>query len=586
MSVDLEVLRHDAAHILAQAVQELFPETKVAIGPVIEDGFYYDFERSKPFELQDLEKIEARMHALVDAGLPIVREEWSRQEALAFFAKRGETYKVELVESIPEAESISVYKQGPVWLDLCRGPHGASTAGVGHAFKLIKLSAAYWRGDSRKASLQRIYGTAWPTQDALEAYLTRLRQAHERDHRVLGKQLDFFHFQEEAAGCAFWHPKGFALWQVLEQYMRRILLAHQYKEVKTPQLLSSQFWEKSGHWDKFRANMFVVPDGVLQEDGTFGGASVDYLALKPMNCPAHVQIFKRHTRSYRELPLRLAEFGCCHRNEASGALHGLMRVRQMTQDDAHIFCTSEQILSEARAFTQLLQLVYGHLGFHDITVKFSTRPQVRAGDDQLWEKAEFMLEQTLKDMALPYEVAHGEGAFYGPKLEFHLKDVLGRSWQCGTFQLDFVLPERLDASYITSGGNKERPVMLHRAILGTFERFIAILIEHYAGKLPMWLAPVQVNVATITSAADAYAHQVVAHLSAAGLRVQALIDNEKIHYKARQSIEQKVPILLAVGKRDMEQNQVTLRPLDSDEQIILSLAQATEKLCDMARPPA
>ncbi len=482
----LELIRHDAAHVMAEAVQELFPDTQVTIGPVIENGFYYDFARETPFHEADLEKIEKKMKEIVDRNEVITREVWDRDEAIAFFKDKGEHYKAEIIAGLPAEEEVSIYRQGD-WLDLCRGPHLPSTGKLGKAFKLTKLAGAYWRGDSNNEMLQRIYGTAWASDKDLKNYLTLLEEAEKRDHRRVGREMDLFHLQEEAQGSVFWHPKGYTIWLQIEQYIRRKLRGANYVEVKTPQLLDAELWEKSGHWSKFRENMFVVPDEVpsTDEDQPVLSGNGRLMAIKPMNCPAHVQIFRQGIKSYRDLPLRMAEFGCCHRNEAHGALHGLMRVRQMTQDDAHIFCREDQITDETKSFCELVKDVYEDMGFTDVAVKLALRPDMRAGDDSVWDLAESNLEEAIKATGLEYELLSGEGAFYGPKIEFHLRDAIGRSWQCGTLQLDFVLPERLDASYIAEDGSRQRPVMLHRAILGTLERFIGILIEHHAGRFPL-----------------------------------------------------------------------------------------------------
>jgi threonyl-tRNA synthetase len=582
----LEVIRHDASHVMAEAVQELFPGTQVTIGPAIEDGFYYDFARDEPFSLDDLATIEQRMKEIVDRDEPIRREVWDRDEAIAHFKSIGEVYKAEIIEDLPKGEEISVYRQGQ-WKDLCLGPHLPSTKQVGKAFKLTKLAGAYWRGDHRNAQLQRIYGTAWASEADLEAYLKRVEEAEKRDHRKIGRAMDLFHFQQEAQGSVFWHPKGFRIWRELEAYIRRRLDQAGYVEVKTPQLLDSKFWEQSGHWSKFRENMFVVPDEVPSvEDGKpvlSGHGSL--MALKPMNCPAHVQIFKHEQRSYRELPIRMAEFGCCHRNESHGALHGLMRVRQMTQDDAHIFCREDQIASETRRFLELFAQVYGDFGLTDIRYKLATRPDMRAGSDETWDRAEAALSEALDAVGLAYEIAEGEGAFYGPKLEFHLTDAIGRTWQCGTFQLDYVLPERLDAAYVAEDGSKQRPVMLHRAVFGTFERFLGILIEHYAGAFPLWLAPVQVVVATITSDADDYAYRAAEALRRAGLRVDLDLRNEKINYKVREHSLAKTPVIAVVGRREAEEGRLALRRLGSDRQEILPLEDAAIGLALEASPP-
>jgi len=582
----LEILRHDCAHVMAEAVQELFPGTQVTIGPVIENGFFYDFARPEPFRPEDLEKIEAKMREIVDRNETITREVWPRDEAIAYFKKIGEAYKAEIIESIPAGEEVSVYKQGN-WLDLCRGPHLPSTGKLGKAFKLTKLAGAYWRGDSRNEMLQRIYGTCWATEADLKAYLQMVEEAERRDHRKIGREMDLFHLQEEAQGSVFWHPKGWRIWQALEQYVRRRIDASGYVEVRTPQLLDSKFWEQSGHWGKYRENMFVVPDEIpsTDEDAPILSGKAKLMAIKPMNCPAHIQIFKQGVKSYRDLPLRMAEFGCCHRNEAHGALHGLMRVRQMTQDDAHIFCTEDQIQSETEAFVELLESVYDDMGFTDLKVRLALRPEQRVGSDETWDKAEAALGNALKSIGREFTLAPGEGAFYGPKLEFHLKDAIGRSWQLGTLQLDFNLPERLDASYIGEDSAKHRPVMLHRAILGSLERFIGILIEHYEGRFPLWLAPVQVVVATITSDADVYAEETVAALRAAGLRAELDLRNEKINYKVREHSVGKVPAILVAGKREAEERTVSVRRLGSQDQKVTSLDEAIRALVAEATPP-
>ncbi len=583
----LELIRHDAAHVMAEAVQELFPGTQVTIGPTIENGFYYDFARNQPFSTEDLAAIEKKMHDIIDRGDDFVREVWNRDEAIAYFKDKGEYFKAELIEDLPEDQDISVYRQGE-WLDLCRGPHLPSTKHVGHAFKLTKVAGAYWRGDSSKAMLTRIYGTAWREEKELNAYLEMLEEAEKRDHRRLGKEMDLFHLQEEAQGSVFWHAKGFAIYNEMEGYIRRRLRDANYQEVKTPQLIDNKLWEKSGHWGKFRENMFVVPDVVpsTNEDGpVFEEIPTKLMAIKPMNCPAHVQIFNQGLKSYRDLPIRMAEFGCCHRNEAHGALHGLMRVRQMTQDDAHIFCREDQITEESVAFCGLLQNVYKDLGFENLEVKLALRPDVRAGDDAVWDRAEDGLRRALEQAGLGYEELPNEGAFYGPKLEFHLKDAIGRTWQCGTLQLDFVLPERLDASYIGEDGERHRPVMLHRAILGSLERFIGIMIENYAGKLPLWLAPVQCVVATITSEANDYGREIYDRLFAAGLRVELDTRNEKINYKVREHSVAKVPVMFVVGKREAEENKVAIRRLGGRDQEIESLDAAINALVDSCKPP-
>jgi threonyl-tRNA synthetase len=582
----VELMRHDCAHVMAEAVQELFPGTQVTIGPVIENGFFYDFARDTPFSLDDLEIIEKRMHEIVARNEPITREVWARDEAIAHFNEIGEAYKAEIIASIPEGEDVSIYRQG-AWKDLCRGPHLPSTGKLGKAFKLTKLAGAYWRGDSKNEMLQRIYGTCWGHEKDLKNYLHMVEEAEKRDHRKIGRVMDLFHLQEEAQGSVFWHPKGYVIWQALEQYMRRRLSSHDYEEVKTPQVLDSRFWEQSGHWDKFRENMFVVPDEVpTAEDGQqIISPDAHLMALKPMNCPAHVQIFKQGIKSYRDLPIRMAEFGCCHRNEPHGALHGLMRVRQMTQDDAHIFCREDQIIAEAVDFCALVRQVYDDLGFTDVSVKLALRPDNRAGSDEVWDRAENGLREALSAAGLAWDELPGEGAFYGPKIEYHLRDSIGRTWQCATLQLDFVLPERLDATYIGEDGDKHRPVMLHRAVLGTLERFIGIMIESYAGKLPLWLSPEQVIVCPITTEADDYAHQVAAALSAQGVRVRADTRNEKINYKVREHSVAKVPVILAVGMREAEGRTVSMRRLGSNDQTVQALDEVVEAIKAEATPP-
>jgi len=570
----LELIRHDTAHVMAQAVQELYPGTQVTIGPSIENGFYYDFARDEPFTPDDLERIEARMREIVAADEPFVREVWDRDEAIGRFSDMGEKYKAEIIQGLPREEDVSVYRQGG-WFDLCRGPHLPSTGHVGNGFKLLKLAGAYWRGDAKNAMLQRIYGTAWRDEKELNAYLHQLEEAEKRDHRRLGREMDLFHFQEEAMGSAFWHPKGWTLYRAVERYMRARLEAAGYQEVKTPMLFDRVLWEDSGHWEKFREHMFTVD---TEDERT--------LAVKPMNCPGHVQIFRQGIKSYRDLPLRMAEFGSCHRYEPSGALHGLMRVRAFTQDDAHIFCTEDQITSETLAFCELLLSVYADFGFDDVVVKFSDRPEVRAGEDAVWDKAEAALLSAVGEAGLDYTLNPGEGAFYGPKLEFVLRDAIGRDWQCGTLQVDFVLPERLDAEYIAPDGAKHRPVMLHRAILGSFERFIGILIENYAGRMPMWLAPVQVVVATITDAADAYAGEVQAALAGAGLRAELDVRNEKINFKVREHSLAKVPAIVVVGAKEIEARTVALRRLGGKDQEILALDEAAARLQEESAPPA
>ncbi|HTR17516.1 MAG TPA: threonine--tRNA ligase [Acetobacteraceae bacterium] len=570
----LEMIRHDTAHVLAEAVQDLYPGTQVTIGPSIENGFYYDFARNEPFTSDDLAAIEARMREIVARNAAFVREEWDRDEAIAFFRARGEAYKAEIIEDLPESETITIYRQGE-WLDLCRGPHLRGTGDVGTAFKLMKVAGAYWRGDSRNAMLSRIYGTAWRDQKELDAYLHMLEEAERRDHRRIGKEMDLFHIQEEAVGSIFWHPKGWKLYRTCESYMRRRLDASGYQEVRTPQLVDRVLWEKSGHWEKYREHMFIAT--VEDEEKT--------LALKPMNCPCHVQIFRHGMRSYRELPLRMAEFGACHRYEPSGALHGIMRVRAFTQDDAHIFCTEDQIAAETVRFVELLSSVYADLGFPEFRVKFSDRPAVRAGDDSVWDRAEGALKEACRIAGVDYTLNPGEGAFYGPKLEFVLRDAIGRDWQCGTLQVDFVLPERLDAEYVAEDGTRRRPVMLHRAILGSFERFLGILIEQYAGRFPLWLAPVQAVVATIVSDADAYAGEVADSLRAAGLEVRTDLRNEKINAKVREHSLAHVPALLVVGRREAETRSVALRRLGSPAQEVVSLEEAVARLAEEAMAP-
>jgi threonyl-tRNA synthetase len=542
----LELVRHDAAHVMAQAVQELYPGTQVTIGPAIEDGFYYDFARDEAFTPEDLKLIEARMHDIVKRDLPIRREVWSREEAIRVFSDIGEDYKVEIIEAIPEDEPVSVYRQGE-WFDVCRGPHLPSTGKLGKGFKLMKLAGAYWRGDSTKAMLQRIYGTAWRDKKELDDYLHRLEEAEKRDHRKLGKAMDLFHTQEEAPGMVFWHDNGWQIYLLIQDYIRGMLKRRGYLEVHTPQVLDRSLWEKSGHWEKFAADMFTTES----ENRTY--------AIKPMNCPAHIQIYNHGLKSYRDLPLRLAEFGSCLRNEPSGTLHGLMRVRGFVQDDAHIFCTEGQILGEVSDFIDLLFQVYADFGFEDVSVKLSTRPPQRVGEEVLWDKAEQALQEALDHKGLAWELQPGEGAFYGPKIEFNLRDCLGRVWQLGTIQLDFSMPGRLGAHYIDENGNKQVPVMLHRAILGSLERFIGILIEHYAGALPLWLAPVQAVVMNITDRQAGYAREIEESLINQGLRVKSDLRNEKIGYKIREHTIQRVPYLLVVGDREIETSTVAVR---------------------------
>src|SRR5215210_3146043 len=591
----LELVRHDYAHVLAEAVQNLYPGTQITFGPATEDGFYYDFAPAPgrgPFTDEDLPVIEDEMRRVIAADKPLVREVWDRERVRQFFIDHGETFKAEWVMELPDGEPITMYKTGhgeADWIDLCRGPHLASTGKLDpSAFKLTRVSGAYWRGDPKNPMLSRIYGTAWLNRKQLDAYLVRLEEAAKRDHRKIGREMDLFHFQEEAAGSIFWHHKGAVIYRELEQYMRRRLDAAGYQEVRTPLLFSNKFWVTSGHWDKFRENMFVIPDErPSMEDGQpLIGPDPVYLALKPMNCPAHVQIFDQGIRSYRDLPIRMGEFGQCHRNEPHGALHGLMRVRQFVQDDAHIFCREDQFLGESITFIHLLRQVYDDLGFQDWFVRLATRPDMRIGDDSVWDKAEKGLEEALNAVALPFEWAPGEGAFYGPKIEFHLKDAIGRSWQCGTLQLDFMLPENFDINYIGEDGEKHRPVMLHRAIVGSMERFIAILIENYAGHLPLWLAPVQAVVATIVSDADAHANEVAAALAAAGIRVETDLRNEKINYKVREHSLAKVPLLLVVGKREADERSVALRRLGAeDRQQMMSLDEAAATIAAEAVPP-
>jgi len=571
----LEVIRHDAAHVLAEAVQELYPGTQVTIGPAISNGFYYDFARDEPFTPDDLVKIEAKMREIVARDAPIVREEWTRDDAVAYFKRIGEHYKAELVEAIPADQVITVYRQGD-WLDLCRGPHAPSTGKVGTAFKLMKVAGAYWRGDSRNAMLQRIYGTAWRDEKELKAYLTQLEEAEKRDHRRLGKEMDLFHVQEEAVGSVFWHPKGWTLYRTLENYIRTKLDQAGYVEVKTPQLIDSSLFKASGHWDMYGDNMFKVE----ADEGK------KMLGVKPMNCPGHTQIFKSALRSYRDLPIRMAEFGSCHRNEPSGALHGILRVRAFTQDDAHIFCTEDQVPTEAAEYFKLQLGVYKDLGFENISVKLALRPDVRTGSDELWDRAEEGLRTALRSAGLEFEELPGEGAFYGPKVEFHLTDAIGRTWQCGTLQYDPNLPERLDVTYIGEDGAKHRPIMLHRAILGSLERFIGMLIEHYAGKFPLWLAPVQAVVTTITNEADGYAAEVHKILRSRGIRAELDVRNEKINLKVREHSLQKVPVIVVVGRREAEERTVAMRYLGGKDQEVLALDAAVNKLVEEAKSPA
>lgn len=568
----LELLRHDAAHVLAEAVKELYPETQITIGPAIANGFYYDFYREQAFTPEDLIKIENRMREIVDRNESITREEWDRETAIKFYKDQGEIFKAEIIENIPGDEPLSFYRQGN-FVDLCRGPHLPTTGKLGKAFKLMKLAGAYWRGDHNNPMLQRVYGTAWSTEQQLKDYLHMLAEAEKRDHRRLGTELDLFHIQEEAVGSVFWHPKGWTLYRGLETFIRKRLEANGYVEVKTPQILDRSLWEKSGHWEKFRESMFTVD------------SEEKVLAIKPMSCPGHVQIFNKGIKSYRDLPLRMAEFGSCHRNEPSGALQGLSRVRAFVQDDAHIFCTPEQIVSETKAFCELLKGVYNDLGFTDVKVCFSDRPEKRAGTDELWDLAEKALREASAAAGLDYTPNPGEGAFYGPKLEFILRDAIGRDWQCGTLQVDYILPERLDASYIGEDGKKHRPVMLHRAIYGSFERFIGVLIEHCAGKFPFWLTPVQVAIATITSDADAYAQKIHKILKENDIRAELDLRNEKISYKIRDLSLQKIPVILVVGNREAENETVAVRRLDGEAQEVLPFNDVLKKLIKDAEIP-
>ena len=570
----LQILRHDAAHVMAEAAKELYSDIQVTFGPATETGFYYDFARSEPFTPDDLEKIELRMREIVCRDEKITREVWDRDAAVAFFREIGEKYKAEYVAEIPTGEEISLYRQGS-FVDLCVGPHLPSTGHLGQAFKLMNVAGAYWRGDSRNAQLQRIYGTAWASQKELDQYLFRLEEAERRDHRRLGRELELFHLQEEAVGSVFWHPKGWTLFRTIETYLRKRLDAACYQEVKAPLLLDRSLWEASGHWENFRENMFIAES-----------RDERVLAVKPMNCPGHVLIFRNRLRSYRELPLRLAEFGSCHRNEPSGALHGIMRVRGFTQDDAHIFCTEDQVTSESIVICQLLLSVYRDFGFDDVEIKFADRPPQRVGSDAVWDRAEHDLKAAVELAGLPYTYNPAEGAFYGPKLEFHLRDALGRQWQCGTLQLDFNMPERLGATYVGEDGGRHPPVMLHRAILGSMERFIAILIEHYAGRFPLWLAPVQIVVATITSEVAEYAGEVARACDAAGLRCVADTSNEKITYKVREHSIAKVPLMLVVGRREAANRSVALRRLGGNEQEVLALAEAVARLNREAALPS
>lgn len=592
----LELVRHDYAHILAEAVQKLFPGTQITFGPSTDDGFYYDFApKDRPFTEEDLPAIEAEMRRIIAADEPLIREVWSRADLIARWTAQGETFKAEWAQELPEGEELTVYRAGKgedSWLDMCRGPHLASTGKVDpNAFKLTRVSGAYWRGDQKNAMLSRIYGTGWLNKKQLDEHLMRLEEAARRDHRKLGQEMDLFHLQAEAHGSVFWHPHGFTIWRELEAYMRRAIDAAGYREVKTPQVMDARQWEQSGHWGKYRENMFVIPDEVpnVEDEGPIVSNDAEWMALKPMNCPAHVLIFRQGIKSYRDLPLRLYENGCCHRNEPHGALHGLMRVRQFTQDDAHIFCREDQIVDEVRAFCELADRIYRDFGF-TYAIKLALRPDNRFGTEEMWDKAESELRDAVVRAGLAteeygWEELPGEGAFYAPKLEWHLTDAIGRTWQVGTLQSDRVLPERLDASYVGEDGERHRPVMLHRAIFGSYERFIGILIEHFAGKLPVWLAPTQAVVATIVSDADEYALQVADKLRAAGIRVETDLRNEKINYKVREHSVAKVPNLLVVGKREAEEGTVALRVLGSQGQQMLTLDEVVAKLIDEATAP-
>ncbi|MEM8772017.1 MAG: threonine--tRNA ligase [Pseudomonadota bacterium] len=587
----LDIIRHDTAHLMAQAVQELFPGTQVTIGPNIEDGFFYDFARDEPFSTDDLEKIEKRMGEIVDEGRLTRREVWDRDDAIAHFKNIGENYKAEIIADLPGDEDVKIYFHGD-WHDLCRGPHLPSTKHIGKAFKLMKVAGAYWRGDHRNPMLHRIYGTAWSNEKDLKAYLHRLEEAEKRDHRRLGREMDLFHLQPEAQGSVFWHPNGYHIWRELEAYMRRRIDDAGYAEVKTPQLMDARQWEQSGHWGKYRENMFVVPDEVpnTDEEAPVLSGAADLMAMKPMNCPAHVLIVKQGIKSYRDLPIRLYENGCCHRNEPHGALHGLMRVRQFTQDDAHIFCREDQIVDEVRDFCQLADRVYRDLGFEKYAIKLALRPENRFGSDEDWDVAEAELRDAVISAGLAteeygWEELPGEGAFYAPKLEWHLTDAIGRTWQVGTIQSDRVLPERLDASYVAEDAARHRPIMLHRAIFGSYERFIGILIEHYAGKLPFWIAPVQVVVATITSEANAYAEETLSQLRAAGLRAELDIRNEKINYKVREHSHAKVPVIAVIGAREAEEKKLSLRRLGQKEQSVLARDEVLKILAEEALAP-
>ena len=555
----LEIIRHDCAHVMAEAVQELFPGTQVTIGPAIESGFYYDFASRNPFTTNDLKIIEKKMSKIINRGEKFVREVWPKDKALKFFSNKGEKFKAELINDLPEDETITIYKQGE-WLDLCRGPHMPSTKHIGRAFKLMKVAGAYWRGDSSKTMLTRIYGTAWRTEKELSEYLHQLHEAEKRDHRKLGREMNFFHFQEEAPGAVFWHPKGWVLFQSLINYMRNQQDIAGYVETNTPDLMDKSLWETSGHWEKFSESMFTTE---AKEEKVF--------AIKPMNCPGAVEIYKQGLKSYRDLPLRMSEFGKVHRYEPSGALHGLMRVRAFTQDDAHIFCTEDQITSESKIVCDLILSIYKDFGFNEVRIKFSDRPEKRVGNDVIWDKAEKALEDAMKTTGLEYSLNPGEGAFYGPKLEFILRDAIGRDWQCGTLQVDLNLPERLGASYIDEDGQKKTPVMLHRALFGSLERFTGILIEHYAGHLPLWLSPIQVIIATITSDSDDYGYKIMNELKSTGIRAEIDIRNQKIGYKIREHSDAKIPIILAIGKKEVQDKTVSVRRLGSQDTKVIKL---------------
>ena len=596
----LELARHDYAHILAEAVQALWPGTQITFGPATDDGFYYDVmapATRDPFSMDDLPAIEEKMREIIRADKPLIREVWTREQLIAKWESEGEAFKAEWARELPEDEELTVYWSGEPgiegsWLDMCRGPHLASTGKVDpQAFKLMRVAGAYWRGDQKNAQLTRIYGTGWLNKKQLAAHLNRLEEAAKRDHRKLGREMDLFHLQEEAHGSVFWHPNGYRIWHQLESYMRRRMNAGGYQEIKTPQVMDARQWEKSGHWGKYRENMFVIPDEVpnVEDEGPVISGEADWMALKPMNCPAHVMVFKQGITSYRDLPIRLGEMGCCHRNEPHGALHGLMRVRQFTQDDAHIFCTEDQVVEEVRAFCEMADAVYSDFGF-TYEIKLATRPEQRFGSDADWDKAEQELRDAVAAAGMAnadygWEELPGEGAFYAPKLEWHLTDAIGRTWQVGTIQSDRVLPERLDATYVGEDGERHRPVMLHRAVFGSYERFIGILIEHYAGRLPVWLAPVQAMVATIVSDADGYAREVEAALAAAGIRTGIDLRNEKINYKVREHSLAKVPHLLVVGKREAEEGTVAVRTLGEKEQRVLSLDEAPALLREAATAP-